>query len=56
MTENDNRHEVSVLTDRREIDSYKQEIAHLKQLVVQLSEMVLYRVLKEHQSKKSKHP
>ncbi|GLR92243.1 hypothetical protein [Bradyrhizobium iriomotense] len=56
MTESDNRHEVSVVTDGREIESYKQEIARLKQLVVQLSEIVLRNVIKQRQSRKSEHP
>ncbi|WP_164935798.1 hypothetical protein [Bradyrhizobium nanningense] len=56
MTESDNRREVSMVTERGKIESYKEEIAQLKQLVVQLSEIVLCKVIKEHQSRESKHP
>ncbi|WP_439396723.1 hypothetical protein ACRQ5Q_07355 [Bradyrhizobium sp. PMVTL-01] len=56
MKESDNRHEVSVVTDGREIERYKQEIARLEQLVVQLSEIVLRNVIKQRPGRKSGHP
>ncbi|WP_404550512.1 hypothetical protein [Bradyrhizobium niftali] len=56
MTESDNRYEVSAVTDGREVERYKQEIACLKQLVVQLSEIVLRNVVKQRPNRKSEHP
>lgn len=57
ITASSNRDEVSPRTDDRcEIESYKQEIARLKQLVVQLSEIVLCNVVKSAESRKSENP
>lgn len=52
-----NRHEAPAMTDeQRELERCKQEIAHLRQLVVQLSEIVLRNVVESDEGRQSARP
>ncbi|MHB0791139.1 hypothetical protein [Bradyrhizobium sp. 5.13L] len=42
--------------EQRELDRCKQEIAHLRQLVVQLSEIVLRNVVESDEGRQSTRP
>lgn len=48
------RHEGSVMTDeQRELERYKQEIARLRRVLVQLSEIVLRNAVEDAKGRKS---
>ncbi len=54
MTDGRDHAESSVTTDeQRELECCKQEIAHLKQLVVQLSEIVMRNVVRRTEDRTS---
>lgn len=51
------RREAPAMTDeQRELERCKQEIAHLRQLVVQLSEVVLRNVVESDEGRQSARP